>query len=460
MKAKVKDFSPDKRNANKGTDRGREVLRASLEKLGAGRSILVDKNGSVIAGNKTREAAIALGLEDAIVVETDGSQLVVVKRTDLNLEVDAAAKELAIADNRSSELSLDWDAEIIAELNQEIDLSSFFTGDELSGLIDGLAGEGGNNGGGKGSGDDDDLDDELIQVAEGKIPSRVKLGEVWEIAGQRLLCGDCRVADSFAKLLYGRSINLAITSPPYAQQRGYDKKSGFDPIPADEYVPWYQAIAANIKNNLALSGSYFLNIKEHSEDFQRNLYVKDLIVAHVREWGWLWLDEFIWTHSGIPGSPQKMGKFKNQWEPIFWFALTPRPKFSPERVTHHSEDLIADDNYQPGASVNQGKKKLMGDREKGEGNAYPGNVLSLGKNDELCGHSAAFPVALPEFFIQAFSDAGDIVFDPFLGSGTTLKAASKNDRAGMGIELSPAYCEVSLRRLERLTGETASRVAA
>jgi DNA modification methylase len=100
----------------------------------------------------------------------------------------------------------------------------------------------------------------------------------------------------------------------------------------------------------------------------------------------------------------------------------------------------------------------MGDREKGEGSAYPGNVLSLGKNSELCGHSAAFPVALPEFFIQAYTDANDVVFDPFLGSGTTLIAAWKNDRAGLGVELSPAYCEVTLRRLERLTGEVASRI--
>ncbi|PZV19198.1 MAG: hypothetical protein DCF22_00590 [Leptolyngbya sp.] len=135
MKAKVKDFNPDKRNANKGTDRGRELLRASLEKLGAGRSILVDKNGSVIAGNKTREAAIALGLEDAIVVETDGSQLVVVKRTDLNLEVDAAAKELAIADNRASELGLEYDLDILSELSTEIDLSQFWEPDELDDML-------------------------------------------------------------------------------------------------------------------------------------------------------------------------------------------------------------------------------------------------------------------------------------------------------------------------------------
>lgn len=457
--SKTSEFKQDPRNANKGTERGRQIVKDSLQRLKAGRSILVDKHGVAIAGNKTLQAAIDAGLQDAIVVETDGSQLVVVKRTDLDLETDAAAKELAIVDNRASELGLEWDAEIIAELNQEIDLSGLWNPGEFQALIGDLGGEGGSGKkGGEDQEQDPDFENELVEVAEGRIPSRVKVGEVWEVADQRLLCGDCRMAESFAGLLMGRSINLCVTSPPYAQQRSYDKSSGFDPIPADEYASWYAPIAANIKNNLALSGSYFLNIKEHSEDFQRHLYVKDLIVAHVRAWGWSWLDEFVWTHSGIPGSPQKMGKFKNQWEPIFWFALTNRPKFHPDRVVHGSSEAIIDDNYQPGLERSQGRKPLMGDRQQGEGKAYPGNVLSLGKNDEKCGHSAAFPIALPEFFIQAYTDASDIVFDPFLGSGTTLIAAHQNSRAGLGVELSPAYCEVILRRLERLTGGAANRV--
>jgi hypothetical protein len=92
--AKLSDLTPDPRNANRGTERGRNLLKRSLQDLKAGRSILVDRNGTVIAGNKTREAAIAIGMKDAIVVETDGSQLVVVKRTDLDLSTDTAALRL------------------------------------------------------------------------------------------------------------------------------------------------------------------------------------------------------------------------------------------------------------------------------------------------------------------------------------------------------------------------------
>jgi DNA modification methylase len=70
-------------------------------------------------------------------------------------------------------------------------------------------------------------------------------------------------------------------------------------------------------------------------------------------------------------------------------------------------------------------------------------------------HSAPFPRAVPEFFIKAFSDAADVVFDPFLGSGTTIVAAALLERVGYGIEISPAYCDVAVRRLERAAGLTA-----
>ncbi|MBI2758782.1 MAG: hypothetical protein HYX49_08900 [Chloroflexi bacterium] len=93
----------DSHNANKGTDRGRELLKHSLQELGAGRSILADKNGNIIAGNKTFEQASALGLKMRE-IETNGDELVVVKRNDLDLYDGNKARELAYADNRVAEL--------------------------------------------------------------------------------------------------------------------------------------------------------------------------------------------------------------------------------------------------------------------------------------------------------------------------------------------------------------------
>ncbi len=126
----------DKKNANRGTERGRDLLEKSLADLGAGRSILLDKDGNVIAGNKTYEAAEKLGLP-VKVVETDGAELVAVKRTDLDLAEDAGkARQLAIMDNRAGELDLEWDHEkLIEALDAGVDLQELgFTDDELARL--------------------------------------------------------------------------------------------------------------------------------------------------------------------------------------------------------------------------------------------------------------------------------------------------------------------------------------
>jgi DNA modification methylase len=91
------------------------------------------------------------------------------------------------------------------------------------------------------------------------------------------------------------------------------------------------------------------------------------------------------------------------------------------------------------------------------GLAYPTNVLNIHKNTERLDHGAVFPVALPEFFIRAYSDRNDIIFDPFSGSGTVLIASQRNDRVARAIEISPAYCDVIVQRWTSLTGGTAVR---
>ena len=132
---KIAELIPDKRNANKGTKRGADAVAKSLRDYGAGRSVLVDRNGNVLAGNQTVKAASAAGIvQDVIVVETDGSQLVVVQRTDLDRD-DPKARALAIADNRTAELGLEWDPANLAELSTGLDLQPFFSTAELAEII-------------------------------------------------------------------------------------------------------------------------------------------------------------------------------------------------------------------------------------------------------------------------------------------------------------------------------------
>ena len=128
---KISDLQFDTKNANKGTIRGRKAVQTSLQKFGAGRSVLIDRDGNIIAGNKTVEQAAAAGV-DVIVVQTDGTKLVAVQRVDLSLD-DPKARALAVADNRTAELGIEWDANVMAGFSaNELDLKPFFTDSELN----------------------------------------------------------------------------------------------------------------------------------------------------------------------------------------------------------------------------------------------------------------------------------------------------------------------------------------
>lgn len=135
---RIEDLQPDDKNANRHTERGLGLLEKSLRKYGAGRSILVDRDGRVIAGNATLEAAAEMGL-GVRVVETDGRELVVVQRNDLSLD-DPKARELAVADNRVAQVDLDFDPAVLKELAGEgADLSDFWTPGEMEELMQKLA---------------------------------------------------------------------------------------------------------------------------------------------------------------------------------------------------------------------------------------------------------------------------------------------------------------------------------
>ena len=129
----ISELQPDPENANKGTQRGESALEQSITQYGLGRSILIDKHNKIIAGNKTAQKAGELGIEQVTVVDTTGSEIVAVRRTDLDLAVDNEARELAYADNRTSELSLDWDPDqLLKDFDRGINLP--FTNAELEKL--------------------------------------------------------------------------------------------------------------------------------------------------------------------------------------------------------------------------------------------------------------------------------------------------------------------------------------
>lgn len=118
LETSIDQLTPDDLNANKGTEYGQHLIEKSFRELGAGRSILLDKNNKIIAGNKSTETAAAIGLKDVIIVETDGTKLVAVKRTDIDID-SKQGRELALADNATSKANLAWDDEAIQQIQEQ-----------------------------------------------------------------------------------------------------------------------------------------------------------------------------------------------------------------------------------------------------------------------------------------------------------------------------------------------------
>jgi ParB-like chromosome segregation protein Spo0J len=127
------DLQPDPRNARTHNERSISTLEKSLEQFGAARSIVVDENGRVLAGNGVVEAAANIGIEKVTTVEASGNEIIAVVRRGLT---EAQKLGLSVADNRTQELS-EFDPKMLAEINSEIDLSAFFTPEELGDLLEG-----------------------------------------------------------------------------------------------------------------------------------------------------------------------------------------------------------------------------------------------------------------------------------------------------------------------------------
>ena len=395
LERKLRDLLPDAKNANRGTERGSQMIENSLRHYGAGRSILIDKNGRIIAGNKTAEHAGCIGLDDVLVIQTDGRKLVAVQRTDL--ETDAAAKELAIADNRSGQVSLEWDPAVLQEL--DVDLAKFWTPGEIEALMASIA-----------------VTAELL-TDEDAVPAApesatTKPGDIYVMGNHRLLCGDATHAADYARLMDGYQADLVVTDPPYnvdyvgktkdALKIQNDKKSA---------EAFYEFLLGAHRGMLSVmkdgAGIYVFHADLEGVNFRRALLDSGLKLAAC----------CVWVKQSMV-----MGRSDYQWqhEPVLygWKPTAAHRWYSDRRQT---------------------------------------TVWNFDRPSRSEDHPTMKPVALIEYPIQNSSRGGDVVLDPFGGSGTTLIACEKHGRSARLMELDPIYCDVIVERWELATGKKAER---
>jgi site-specific DNA-methyltransferase (adenine-specific)/site-specific DNA-methyltransferase (cytosine-N4-specific) len=242
------------------------------------------------------------------------------------------------------------------------------------------------------------------------------------------------------------SVDLVVTSPPYAERR----KQAYGGIPAEKYIEWFLPISAELLRVVKPTGSFFLNIKESVSDGERQTYVYDLVLA-LRKQGWLWVDEFIW-HKTNPFPTGNRNRLKDGFERCYHFAKTKKFKFFPDAVRTKSTSKWAGDNERRkkkgahrttnGSGMNM-SRRITGDLVR------PSNVVTMPSSSINIEHPAVFPLGLPEFFIRLTTEDGDVVLDPFMGSGSTALAARGLGRRYVGVELSEDYLWLSAKRLAR-----------
>lgn len=257
----------------------------------------------------------------------------------------------------------------------------------------------------------------------------------------RLEQGDCLdVLQSYPDNLF----DLIVTSPPYADSRA----KTYGGIKPEKYVDWFLPRSAQFLRVLKPTGTFVLNIKEKVTDGERNTYVIELILA-LREQGWLWTEEFVWHKKNChPG--KWPNRFRDAWERCLQFNKARQFNMYQEEVMVPMGDwaktrlknLGKNDVIRFDSQVNSGFGKNISNWV-GRDKAYPSNVLHLATETGNKNHSAAFPKALPEWFIKLFTREGDWVLDPFVGSGTTSQVAFEMNRNSVGIDLKTEYIEMA-----------------
>lgn len=247
-------------------------------------------------------------------------------------------------------------------------------------------------------------------------------------------------------------IDLIVTSPPYADNR----KKTYGGIHPDNYVEWFLPRSEEFLRVLKPTGTFILNIKEKVYNGERHTYVIELIL-NMRKQGWLWTEEFIWhKKNSFPGKWNN--RFRDSWERCLQFNKQKQFKMFQDEVmvpmgdwAHSRLKRLSDvDKVRDESKVKSGfGKKVVNwlDRKM----AYPTNVLHMATESSNKNHSAVFPLSLPTWFIKLFTESGDIVLDPFIGSGTTAVVAKQLGRKYIGIDILKEYCQLSETRVNRIS---------
>ena len=378
------EIRPQVKNANRHTQRGMQALETSIAHDGWIGAITVAADGETFDGSARVEKTAENGmLDDAIVVDSDGTKPIVVRRTDIPTATDPRAVRLGVAANRVASLNLEWEPDVLAGIaDSGVDLSSLFTDVEWADVTMPALPDAGAGG--------DEFD-----TTPDDGPTRTALGELWSIGGvHRLLVGDCTDAANVARLMGGERAQAGVIDPPYGINIvGGNNTAGNFP---GTNAPRLKAEPI-IGDDKPFDPSHLLGVADTLVLWGANHYADKLPASSK------WL---IWDKKDGAFRESDLGDCELAWTNQKGAA----------RLLHHT---------------------WQGMYRKGEGE----RAARM--------HPTQKPVDLIEWcFDQCGVDDGAIVLDLYLGSGTTLIAAHRTGHRCYGMEISPRYADVILRRAE------------
>jgi DNA modification methylase len=358
----------------------------------------------------------------------------------LVLDVDEAEADKLLATIDPLAAMAEADAGKLDQLLREIDTGSEALQEMLSklaeeaGVLDGL---------------------DAKEIVEDEVPELLadpvtKPGDLWMLGEHRLLCGDSTKSEDVERLMAGAKADLCFTSPPYGQQRDYTKEG-------KAKVADWDGLMRGVFANLPMTdaGQVLVNLGLIHREGEWIPYW-DGWIAWMREQGWRRFGWYVWDQGfGLPGDWN--GRFAPSHEFVWHFN---KQSVEPMKFLDKKPENIK--TRTKGESTMRGKDGKLVAFTSPEASSQPTKIPdSIIRINRMCGnhridHPAIFPVEFPSFAMRAWPGS---VYEPFLGSGTTLIAAEQLGRKCYGMEISPQYCDVIVKRWETLTGRKAVRDA-
>lgn len=254
-------------------------------------------------------------------------------------------------------------------------------------------------------------------------------------------CGDCV---KLIPSLEDHSVGLCVTSPPYANQRSGDSSTGavlYSGVSEKDFPSWVVSWMEPLKKKLKPDASVFIVIRPHLREGEISDYTLRTRLA-LRENGWKECDELIWYKPDAPPLGSNI-RPRRCWESVHWFSLTGKPYvdlYACGRESCRVGGFAGSERFGEGVIAAKNQVKTL---KKGVSRVTDVISVAVGSLPKGVMHPAMYPGGLVDVLIQTFSRPGDVVLDPFMGSGQTGLSALSLGRNFVGMDCDPTYVELA-----------------